>query len=190
MGGGRSHSRSRGGGSGSSETPDRENGLELYRKFVEGGSPEIHEMLGYDSINSRPSGQINEKAARDLDSVFSPASSDMLVYKGMPVTEADLARISNGTYRNPTISSTSTSKTTAEFYAGNADFEFTSPLTMNIRVKRGTRIADAQKLLGTTGMKNFEKEITIGRNTTWNFKNLRSTIRDEEIYWTVDVTVS
>lgn len=190
MGGGRSHSRSRRGGGGrSSEAPDRENGLELYRRFVEGESAEIHEMLGYNSMTGT-STQINEKAARDIDSVFSPANSDMIVYKGLPVTEADIARISNGTYKNPTISSTTTSRSTAQTYAENADFEFTSPLMMNIRVKRGTQIADAQKLLGSSGMKGFEKEITIGRNTTWRFKNLRSTIRDEDVYWTVDVTVS
>lgn len=186
MGGGKSHQgkKSKGGGSGA----NKENGLELYRQFVEGGSYDIHKKLGYDPFSGETT-TVDKNAARDIDSVFEAAQSDIVTYKGMAVTDEVLGQIQSGTFHNRSISSTSMSKITAESYAANADFEFTSPLLMNIRVKKGTRVANAQKLLGKGGMKSFEKEITIGRNTTWKFKNLRTIDRGGDDYYIVDVVV-
>ena len=186
MGGGNSHQgkKSKGGGG----NGNKENGLELYRQFVEGGSYDIHKKLGYDPFTGEEIA-VDRNAARDIDSVFEAAQSDIVTYKGMAVTDEVLDQIASGTYKNRTISSTSMSKVTAESYAANADFEFTSPLLMNIKIKKGTRVANAQKLLGNSGMKGFEREITEGRNTNWKFKNLRTVSKGGDDYYVVDVVV-
>lgn len=186
MGGGNSHQgkKSKGGGSGG----NKENGLELYRQFVNGGSYDIHKKLGYDPFTGETTA-VDKNAAKDIDSVFEAAQSDIITYKGMAATDEMIEQIRSGTYQNRTLSSTSMSKVAAEHYASNADFEFTSPLLMNIKIKKGTRVANAQNLLGSGGMKSFEKEITVGRNTTWKFKNLRTVTKHGEDHYIVDVVV-
>ena len=181
-----SHSGNSGG---SSSRGDRSKGIELYRQFVEGGSLDIHRKLGFDAMSGMLI-KADAKAERDLESVFSPAESDIQAYKGLPVTEEDLERIRSGSFKNPTISSTTTSKVTAQDYANNADYEMTVPLTMNIRIKKGVKIANARKLLGSGGMKGYEKEITVWKGTTWSYRNLvrhENSYGDE--YYTVDVVV-
>lgn len=168
---GRGSSHSNGGGGAKRKKGNRENGLELYRQFVEGGSFDIHRKLGYDPMFDRlidPDSQV----ARDLESVFSPAETDINVYKGFPATDAQLDQIRSGSFSNPTISSTTTSKAAAHHYA-DGDPEYTTPVMMNVTIKKGTKIANARKLLGNNGMKAFEQEVTVWKGTKWNFGKLK-----------------
>jgi len=191
MGRGSSHSSGGGiGGGGGGGKGNKEKGLELYRRFVEGESTDIHELFGVDSMYGRELTP-DEQAIRDLETVFSPAESDMVVYKGMPVTDEDIEQIRSGSYNNKTISSTTFSKAAAETYADNADGEYTLPMTMKIKIKKGTKVADARKILGKGGMKEFEQEVTVWKGTKWKFSNLKEHIdRYGDTRYTVDVIVN
>lgn len=148
---------------------DKERGMELYRRFVEGGSTEIHVMAGVDPIHEyayNPK-NVDEDAMRALDSVFKPAGEKLHVYKGFPMSDEDIDNLHDGV--NHTLSSTSTSKAAAKHYMENAYELDMNPVFMDIEVDADVPVADAQKLLGNDGMKAFEKEITIGRNVRYEY---------------------
>ncbi len=151
------------------------NGLDLYRRFIEGGSYEIH--------------QASEQIKRQVDSVFTPAAEDMVVYKGIVANYSDLDNLQS---MIQSYSSTTLDRNVAIDYADRAldtgeDFV---PIRATITVEKGTPIADTRKLLGTSGMKAYEKEITIGRNVQYNYSNLQvhNEGKDDE-YYTVDIRV-
>ena len=93
---------------------------------------------------------------------------------------------------NKSFASTSYDRFTAKDYADKAfdSEEGLYAVFMNVKVKKGTPIADTRKLLGTSGMKGYEKEVTIGRNTKWKYSNLKRITRDGDVMYTVDVEVS
>ena len=158
--------------------------IDLYRQFIEGGSYDIHTA--------------SESTKRQLDKVFTPAERDMHVYKGMVIYEDD-ANMSGMQHAIESYSSTSESRRTAVDYADRAfdlqdEWEMghtgvidkpVTPLIVNLTIKKGTPIADARKLLGSGGMRQFEKEITVGRKVQYSYSNLRR-VGD---YWQVDAVV-
>ena len=151
------------------------NGLELYRRFVEGGSYDIHTA--------------SEQTKQALDKVFTPAPEDMVVYKGIPANYADLDNLES---LIQSYSSTTVDSLVAQDYANRAyDIgENFVPIKATITIEKGTPIADTRKLLGTGGMKAYEKEITIGRNVNYSYSNLRvHNEGEDDEYYTVDIRV-
>lgn len=175
---------------GESGFKDYQKGRELYSRFVEGGSYEIHRLFGMDIMTGEPT-QADIKAMRAMESVFSPTKTDLQVYKGLPITEEGLDIIRQGEMTNQLISSTSKSKVTAQSYSVSDDEdESVTPLLMNITIKKGVKVADTQEILGTDGMKGFEQEVTVWKGTKWKFSNLRENVtRYGDTSYTVDVIV-
>ena len=162
---------------------DKEEGMELFRHFVEGGSMDIHELAGYGMYGGEwREEDVNEEKMRQLDSVFTPTEEELHVYKGQPMTEEQIQDImEHGGFFNYSLSSTSTDWHTAVDYMRNADEDFgTKPVYMEITVEKGVPVADVQELLGTGGMKAYEKEITIGRNVQWEVTDTKVVNRGEE----------
>ena len=181
-------------GSEKAEEPDKENGMKLYQKFIEGGSSEVHKALGVDMLGGGKYDPeaVDEKAARDIDTVFTPSSGAKPLYKGLPMTQEEIDDIKNGkAFLNPTISSTSSDVNTARDYASNAyETEDQIPVVMKIKVEDGTPVADARQLLGNSGMKGYEKETTVGRNTEWKYGKVKNVGDDDDPFYEVEVTVS
>lgn len=171
----------------------KENGVDLYKKFVEGKSDKIHNLLGVNMISggNYSAESVNKEAAAAIDSVFTPSTKDMTLYKGLPMTEEMIDDIKNGkTYTNRTLSSSTTDRHTADDYASNAyNTEDLIPVVMKIKLKEGTPVADAQKILGSSGMKGYEKEITVGRNTDWEYGGIKNVGTEDDPYYEVEVTV-
>lgn len=170
-------------------TRTKKEGIELYKKFIEGGSLEIHEKAGYNMLGVYDKSNVNEKEMKLLDNIFDPAKNDIKVYKGVNASEFDLEIFEQGKKKiNYTLSSTTTEKSVAEFYSTQS--EEMIPVIQNITIKKGTPIADARQLLGKEGMRSFEKEITISRNAEESYSNLKlheDKYGDE--YYTVDVII-
>lgn len=151
------------------------NGLDLYRKFIEGGSYEIHTA--------------SEQTKRQLDRIFTPATEDMVVYKGIVANYSDLDNLQS---LIQSYSSTTIDENVAKDYADKAldtgeDFV---PIRATITVEKGTPIVDTRKLLGTGGMKAYEKEITIGRNVQYDYSNLKvHNEGEDDEYYTVNIHV-
>ena len=171
---------------------DRREGIELLRRFVEGESVDIHRLAGVNAMMGfrYDESKVDEESMRKLDSVFEPAKQEMYLYKGMPMTYEEIMSL-EGKHLNHTVSSTTTDEHTANDYAEKAaDQETLFPVKLNITVEEGTPIADVQELLGTEGMKAFEKEITIGRNVVWEYGE--PTVRTDKYgdeYYEVNVRV-
>ena len=153
-------------------------GLELYRTFIEGGSGEIHEIAGFQMgnyINGYNPQNADKKKLKELDTVFHPAEEEMSVYKGTWF-DNDTKKYITGQSVNHSLSSTTLSKMVADQYSYRAyevDGNGTAyPVIQKITIEKGVPIADARKLLGTDGMKAFEQEITIGRETVWYYGDL------------------
>ena len=146
--------------------------VELYRRFIEGDAFSIHTA--------------DESTKRELDKVFAAATQDMHVYKGIPIDENEV-NMRGLQQAIKSYSSTSMSKVTAEYYADTAyDIgESMVPVVVNMIIKKGTPIADARKILGNGGMREFEKEITVGRGVEYSYSNLRM-VGDR---WYVDAVV-
>ena len=145
-------------------------GMKLFKTFVEGGSSDIHSLAGYIGFDGGyDPAKANERAMKELDKMFTPAQKEMKVYKGVPMTESEIRSTSNSVSVNHSLSSTSESKTTANWYSEKADYETTLPVVMDISIEKGVPIADVQKILGGSGMKSFEKEITVGREVEWHY---------------------
>lgn len=154
--------------------------IEAYRLFTEGGSGYIHAVIfkGTKGNNQFTSVFYNAKYKnypKAIDKIMAPAEQDIHVYKGLPISKEEISKM-KGIKTNISYASSSISKVTAESYKDRAydlDDDSVVPLLMNITIKKGTPVADARKILGSDGMHGFEKEITIGRNTKLNYKNLR-----------------
>lgn len=150
--------------------------IDLYRKFIEGQSYAIHEG--------------SEKDKKELDKLFKPSEKEMTVYKGIPVTQADLNNLSQIV---TSYSSTSLDNNVAKDYASRAydleDGDYV-PLQIEYSVAKGTPIVDTRKTLGTTGMKSYEKEITIGRNVVYKYdKPVKHIDKHGDEYYTVKAYV-
>ena len=178
-----------------SKQPNKENGLSLYKQFIEGEADVIHKLLGVDMVNNEQydPDMVDEQAAKDIDSIFTPAEKPITVYKGMPLYESQLEDIKTGNvFQNPTLSSTSKNFRTAQDYADRAyDIgDDLTPVFLKIRIEPGTPIVDTTDTLGTSGMKGYEQEITIGRNTEWIYENVEMGEDDDGYpYCIAEVTV-
>lgn len=164
---------------------DYEKGLELYRHFIEGGSYDTHKLAGIEPFTGdyqtiHPEFR-DEKKLKLLDLVFTPCEKDIVVYNGTPVTEDQMDSFKSK-YFSRTICSTTTEYSAADFYATSGDEEICNPLIIRILIKAGTPIAVPLKLLGEGGMKNMEKEITIGRDVWFEYKNFRMDPNSDEDY--------
>lgn len=164
---------------------DYAKGLELYRHFIDGGMYDIHKLAGIEPFTGdfqtvHPEFRDEEKL-KLLDLVFSPCKSDMIVYKGIPLSE-DAIKSYSSKYFSRTVCSTTTKLSTANFYATNGDEELFNPLIITITIKAGTPIAIPLKLLGEGGMKNMEQEVTIGRDVWFEYKNFRQDPNSDEDY--------
>ena len=173
---------------------NRKEGLELLRTFVEGGSAEIHELSGYDIFGDFHPDLVNKEKLKILDSVFSPAKKEHVVYKGIGLTSGEIKKYDNGKFLNDRISSTSKKKSTAFFYMDNVfdaqdENPDLCPVLFKIKIEKDTPVADIQKLFGKKGMKGFEDEITIGRKTEWNFGKFVKKERFGDEYFEVEVAV-
>lgn len=149
--------------------------IELYRKFIEGHAYEIHEG--------------SEENKKKLDKLFEPLEKTTTLYKGIPVTEDDLDNLDN---LIQSYSSTSVNETVARDYADNAydlDGEY-APLIVTFTAEKGTPVLDARKMLGTGGMRGYEKEITIGRNVKYEFGEPKLHIdKNGDAYYTVEAKI-
>lgn len=172
--------------------------IEAYRVFTEGESDKIHAVIfkGTKDDNQSTTSSYDAKYKnypKAIDKIMTPAEDDIHVYKGISASKEEISKM-KGIKTNISYSSTSIAKVTAESYKDNAyNFEDDDhiPVLMNITIKKGTPVVDARKILGSGGMHGFEKEITVGRNTKWNYKNLHK-VRgiDGTTEYVVDVEVS
>lgn len=170
----------------------KKEGLELYAKFIKGGSGDIHELAGYNEMKfgEYDPKKANEEKLKALDTVFTPAKEEKVVYKGTPMTEDQINAMSGKEIVVHSYSSTSKDLYVAQDYAHKADdYEEFYPVYANIKIEKDVPIADTLEVLGGGGMRNYEQEITIGRETVWEYSKFKKHGDDDEAYYTVDVIV-
>ena len=63
------------------------------------------------------------------------------------------------------------------------------PVVMKVKAENGTPVAHTREILGNDGMKGFEKETTIGRNTEWEYGDIRNVGTEDDPRYEVDITV-
>lgn len=177
----------------------KEKGLEYLDVWRNGGIADVHSWAGYsvtsdDFLASYADSKVDEAKMKALDSVFTPAKEEMTVYRGASMSAEEIERLSDKSHVVRTLSSTSKSSVVAEDYASRAldiDWGEFYPVELNIKVEKGTPVADIGKLLDTEGhMSAYEKEITIGRNVEWEYGKMKKQIdRFGDERYTCDVIV-
>jgi hypothetical protein len=185
--------------------PPTQEGLELYASFINAGdlkptytSADIHRFAGYNPfvVGEYDAAKADIEKLRALDTVFVPAKNEGIKYKGSSMTKETIDRLNGHKDLRHSYSSTTLDKTVARDYADRAydinewSEDVVYPVIETIRIDDGVPIANTLEILGEGGMRNFEKEITIGRETIWEYgKFEKHGSDDDDIYYTVDVFI-
>lgn len=182
--------------------PPTEKGLDLYASFINAGdknptydSADIHTFAGYDpfTFGDYNSDKADLEKLKELDTVFTPASEDIVRYKGSMMTEEMINELDAQESLLHSYSSTTIDESVAKDYADRAyDSELDEtvyPVYETLHIEKGVPIADAREILGDEGMRSWEKETTIGRETIWEYSNFVKHEDDGDIYYTVNVVI-
>lgn len=177
-------------------------GLDLYASFINAGdlnptydSSAIHKFAGYDPFNRN---DYDPKRAdvdklMSLDTVFSPAKQDEVRYKGSCLTADTINELSGKKEVLHSYSSTTVDRNVMRDYADRAldmdEDEIYYPVYETLNVEKGVPVADTRELLGSDGMRGYEKETTIGRETIWEYGEFKQHGDGDDAYYTVEVAV-